>query len=72
MPLSVPHLRRKYNMPEPGPNEESTGKHNEPAAAPSVPPLPDPTLPDKLAALCAITDDAIFAKELQQLTDSLK
>lgn len=72
MPLSVPHLRRKYNMPEPGPNEESTGKHNEPAPAPSVPPLPDPTLPDKLAALCAITDDAIFAKELQQLTDLLK
>lgn len=87
MPLSIPFLRQKYNLPEPGPEEESTGKHAAPAAPPPMPepqvdpekkePTPDPENPEenlaeKLSALSAVSDDAIFAKQLQQLADSLK
>lgn len=87
MPLSVPHLRQKYNLPEPGPKEESTTKH---AAVKSPVTLPvrnvrqaeseeekkdddmdEEDLTEKLSALCGITDDAIFAKQLQQLAKSL-
>lgn len=92
MPLSVPFLRRKYNLPEAGPGEESTDQHKAPAAPvipPTVPgqdpnapkdedkePQPDPEkadedLAEKLSALCGLKDDALFAKQLQQLAATL-
>lgn len=76
MPLSIPHLRKKYKLPEPADDEEVTKLGAAPAV---IPDDHDPKWEDsndgplaaKLAALQAITDDALFAKELQALAESL-
>jgi phage gp29-like protein len=86
MPIPLPWLREKYNIPAPAADEETTGKHGA-SAAPAMGKEKDPADPEdqadsadlgeddlaeKLSALSGISDDAIFAKQLQQLADSLK
>lgn len=65
MPLSISALRAKYKLAEPAAGEEATTKHQTP------PPAAVPALAAKLASLCEIEDEAIFAKELAALTETL-
>lgn len=67
MPLSIPALRAKYDLPEPGPGEDSTARH----LAPASPTPPSPLLAAKLADLNGIGDEAVFAKALNDLIQTL-
>jgi len=82
MPLSIAHLRAKYNQPEPGKDEETTQKHRETQDSKTqdarqekkvLKPAKEmeEDLAEQLEALCGIADDAIFAKQLLELTESL-
>lgn len=70
MPLSIPALREKYNMPEPGEDEEATTAHTKTQDTKPQDPRQEP-LPARLAALAGEPDDALFAKELAELIESL-
>lgn len=87
MPIPLSYLRSKYNVPEAAKDEETTmlhaGKTSEPlkeVKGPKVESLKveddevsdDEDIAAKLEALLAIQDDAVFAKQLTALTDSLK
>ena len=68
MTLSTPYLRKKYKQPEPA---EGEGTALAAPAPPSLVPPESAGLAAKLADLANIADDALFAKELQQLAKSL-
>lgn len=66
MPIPFSYLRGKYRVPAPAAGEASTTRHEKPAA-----PLTGQPLAARLATICEIEDDAVFAKELRDLTDEL-
>jgi phage gp29-like protein len=74
MPIPLSYLRQKYNIPEPAAGEETTKAKAETLKTETLKEdsLPDAPLASKLAALLEIEDEALFAKQLATLTDSLK
>lgn len=83
MPIGTEYLRSKYGVPKPAEGEETTNAHAKPEDGGQKPEdggqKPEEEEEDevtemkaKAAALLAITDDALFAKELRKLTKSLK
>lgn len=71
MPLSKTFLRKKYGQPEPQDEDDEAGGEPEPEAVPGKTRQPDGEFEGEgvkaLAALCAIEDDAVFARELSAL-----
>ena len=86
MPIGLDYLRAKYNVPAPAEGEETTMAHKQPQATKQKEESrgqkpegdedeqeqedPDPDLAAKAAELLDIADDALFAKELNQLTQT--
>lgn len=69
MPLSVAYLRKKYKQPEPSPGEEISTPPASPA--PTPPANAAEVLATKMERLAGIEDDAVFAKQFQQLIETL-
>lgn len=70
MPLSIPALRAKYDLPEPGAGEESTTRHTAKTEDRRQEQATD-SLAAKLASLNEIRDEAVFAKALSDLIETL-
>ncbi|MDP3851971.1 MAG: DUF935 family protein [Luteolibacter sp.] len=69
MPIPMSYLRSKYNVPEAGAGEETTTLHQVPSEQSAV--ISEEDISAKLSALAGIDDDALFAKQLTELTHSL-
>jgi len=71
--IPVSFLRKKYGLPAPAKGEETIGGIAEPAASPNdaKSARDDAQLKARLAEISKISDDAIFARELNALVETL-